>query len=117
MEKAVIAKMKAAADELLEKLAALLGSSTHVDGRNKTFDEMALAANAIGDLHLAEFDIHNVLVRNLLPASKRFAEKREVNSSVGQGDQSGIHQTSLDSKALGSAFGPDFSVSLPVRVN
>jgi len=43
------AKTKAEADELLEKLAALLGSSTHVDGRNKTFDEMELAANAIGD--------------------------------------------------------------------
>lgn len=67
------AKTKGETDELLEKLAELLGSASHGDGRNKTFDEMELAANAIGDRVSAK-----VLQRSVNRGETQQAEQPEA---------------------------------------
>jgi uncharacterized protein with PIN domain len=43
------AQKKARASELMKELAELLASAENSDGSFKTFDQMELAANAIGD--------------------------------------------------------------------
>ena len=49
MEKGMDAQDQARAGELMEELAELLASAENQDGSWKTFDQMELAANEVGD--------------------------------------------------------------------
>jgi len=49
MEKSMDAQMQTRANELMEELANLLANAENSDGSWKTFDQMELAANGVGD--------------------------------------------------------------------
>jgi uncharacterized protein with PIN domain len=49
MEESMDAQKQARADELVEELANLLAEAENQDGSFKTFDQMEIAANKVGD--------------------------------------------------------------------